>query len=288
MFLFSCVKEVHMNLNTGTPKLVVDGQIETNGFPFVMLTKSIGYFSVVDFTVLQNSFVHGAVVKVSDGIDTIQLKEYSVDTGLNGANKFSIYTIDTADAKSLSFRGVAERSYYLRIESEGKVYESSTKIPSVKPIDSMWFHKPKGQAPIAASMMMYVRYKDPDTLGNYGRYFTKENSAPFLPGYSSTFDDAIVNGQKFDSLHLLAGYNHERKRNIDSLGFFFMTDTVTLKWCAIDKSVFNFFRTFEFATSGVGNPFAAPTSVMTNIKGGGLGIWAGYGSFYITAIVPVE
>jgi hypothetical protein len=287
-FLFSCVKEVHINLNTGAPKLVVEGQIETGGFPFVLLTKSIGYFSTVDLSVLEKSFVHGAVVKVSDGIDTIQLKEYAVDTGANDTNKFYAYSIDTTDAKSLMFRGVAERVYYLRIESEGKVYEATTKIPNVKPIDTMWFRKPSGRAPIAASMIMYVRYKDPDTLGNYGRYFTKENHAPFLPGFNSTFDDEIINGQRLDSLHLFAGSNHESKRNIDSMGFFFMGDTVTLKWCATDKGVFNFFRTFEFATDGVGNPFAAPTSVMSNIKGGALGVWAGYGSSYTKAIVPVQ
>jgi len=133
-----------------------------------------------------------------------------------------------------------------------------------------------------------VRYKDPDSLGNYGRYFTKENHAPFWPGLNSTFDDAVVNGALFDSLHLFAGNNHQQSKNIDSIGFFFMSDTVTLKWCAIDKNVFNFFRTFEFATDGVGNPLASPTQVLSNIKGGALGVWAGYGSYYITSIVPVE
>jgi hypothetical protein len=63
LFYLSCEKEVDINLNTGEPKLVVDGQIETNNYPLVILTKSIGYFSKIDLSTLQNSFVHGAVVK---------------------------------------------------------------------------------------------------------------------------------------------------------------------------------------------------------------------------------
>lgn len=284
----SCEKEVNVNLSTGVPKLVVDGQIETNGYPFVVLTKSVGYFSKIDLSVIENSFVHGAVVKVSDGITTIQLKEYPLDTGLNGANKFYIYTVDTADASSLAFKGVSERTYTLTIEHEGKTYSSVTKIPEVKGLDSVWFRKPKGTPPIAASMLMFVKYSDPDTPGNYARYFTRRNSELFLPGSSSVFEDDIVNGITIDSLQIEAGYDRSKEPNRDSSGYFFMNDTVTLKWCAIDRGVYNFFNTLDYATGTVGNPFASPTSVTTNIKGGALGIWAGYGSWYVTKVVPVQ
>jgi len=285
-FFSSCEKEVHINLNTGAPKLVVDGQIETNGYPVVILTKSIGYFSKVDLSTLENSFVHGAIVKVSDGATEITLKEYSLDTGVNGTNRFYLYSIDTSDAASFSFKGVPEHYYSLTVTFEGKTYTSTTKIPNVRPIDSLWFRKPSGEPKVETAMLMFVKFTDPDTPGNYLRYFTKTNSQLFLAPINSVFDDQIVNGTTIDSLSLAAGYNRTKEPNLDSLGFFFKGDTVTLRWCAIDKSVYNFFQTFEYATGTVGNPFAAPTNVQTNIKGGALGIWAGYGSRYTTAIVP--
>ena len=34
-----------------------------------------------------------------------------------------------------------------------------------------------------------------------------------------------------------------------------------------------------------GNPFSAPTTVTTNIEGGGLGVWGGYGATYDTLIL---
>lgn len=286
LFYTSCEKEVDIKLNTGASKLVVDGQIETDGYPVVILTKSIGYFSKIDLTTLENNFAHGAVVKVSDGIQTVTLKEYSLDTGINNLNKFYLYSIDTSNVSNLSFKGIVEHQYTLTIDFEGKRYESTTKIPRVKPIDSMWFRQPTGDPKVPTSVMMFVKFSDPDTLGNYIRYFTRRNNQLFFPGLNSVYEDDIVNGTTIDSLNLAAGYNRSKEPNLDSLGLFFRGDTVTLRWCALDKAAFDFFRTFEYATGTVGNPFAAPVNVQSNIKGGALGVWAGYGSSYTTRVVP--
>ncbi|HTN45904.1 MAG TPA: DUF4249 family protein [Flavipsychrobacter sp.] len=276
---------MNINLSSGEPKLVIDGRIETDGYPFVVLTRSVGYFSRIDLTTLENTFVHNAVVTVSDGSKTIQLKEYSIDTGLVGT-KFSFYSIDTGDATSFNFKGKAETYYTLKIEAEGKTYNSITKIPTVGGIDSLWFRKPSENMNVPTAVMMYVRYSDPDTLGNYVRYFTKRNSEMFLVPFNSTFDDQIVNGTTIDSLSLVAGYNRSQEQpNFDSVGYFFRGDTVTLKWCSIDKPTFKFFSTFEFATGSVGNPFSSPVNVTSNIQGGALGVWAGYGVQLTTRII---
>lgn len=284
--LVSCEKEVKINLSSGASKLVVDGQIETNGYPFVVLTKSIGYFSKIDLITLQNSVVHGAVVKVSDGAKTIQLREYTIDTGVNGATTFSFYTIDTTDAAAFSFKGEPEKYYTLTIESEGKTYTSVTKIPAIKGVDSVWFKKPGGEIKVETAVLMYVKYRDPDTLGNYVRYFTKRNSELYLTSFNSTYDDQIINGTTLDSLILTAGFNRSQQEpNLDSIGYFFRGDTVTLKWCAIDKASFKFFSTLEFATGSIGNPFSSPVNVTSNIQGDGLGVWVGYGVQEVTKII---
>lgn len=273
-------------MKNGELKLVVDGQIETNGYPFVVLTKSIGYFSKVDFKTLQNTFVHNADITVTDGTTTIKLKEYAVDTGANGSSIFSFYSIDTSDATSLSFRGQAEKYYSIKIVADGKTYTSTTKIPSVKGVDSIWFSQPGKVENTPTAVVMYARYSDPDTLGNYVRYFTKRNSELFLTAFSSTFNDEIVNGTTLDSLMLTAGYNRTKEPNFDSLGFFFVGDTVSLKWSAIDKASYQFFSTLEYATGAVGNPFASPVNVTSNIQGNALGAWVGYGSQITTRVVP--
>lgn len=286
LFFFSCEKEVSINLDTGESKLVIEGQIENGGLPVVVITKSIGYFSRIDLATLENAFVHGAMVEVSDGSQTIKLREYALDTGIAGTIKFFLYTVDTADPNALSFRGVFEKEYKLRVQYDGKIYESVTKIPNVRPVDSVWFRKPSGEPKIETAMLMFVKFKDPDTPGNYLRYFTSRNNDLFLPSFNSVFEDDIVNSTTIDSLLLSAGYNRTKEPNFDSLGLFFRGDTVRLRWCAIDRGVYDFFRTYEYATGTVGNPFAAPVNVMSNIRGGALGVWAGYGSSYTTRIIP--
>src|SRR5690606_3153755 len=81
----SCEKEVDINLDTGEPKIVIEGGIENDLPPIVFITKSIGYFQAIDLATLQNSSVHNAEVYVSDGIKKVRLKEYAVDTGGFGA-----------------------------------------------------------------------------------------------------------------------------------------------------------------------------------------------------------
>lgn len=282
--LFSCEKEVHIKLNSGDPQLVVDGQIETNGYPLIVLTKSVGYFSTIDLTTLQNSFVHDAVITISDGSKSVQLREYTIDTGSVSGVKFSFYTIDSSDASAFLFKGEPEKYYSLKIESEGKTYTSVAKIPEVNGVDSIWFRKPD-DVKIEDAVLMYARYNDPDTLGNYVRYFTKRNREYFLTSFNSTFDDQIVNGTTIDSLTLPAGYDKSKEPNQDSIGFFFVGDTVTLKWCAIDKGTYTFYSTFEYATGSVGNPFSSPINVTSNIQGGALGVWAAYGVQLTTKIV---
>lgn len=284
----SCEKEVKINLSSSAAQLVVNGQIELDQPPFLVLTKSIGYFAKVDIATLQSSFVHDAVVKVSDGSQSITLREYSFDsTSGNQNGKFFFWTIDVDDPQSLQFRGEADKFYTLEITSEGKTYRSTTKIPNVKPPDSLVARAPRAQPPNApTAMQLSVIYSDPDTPGNALRFFTKRNSDPFYPAYGSVVDDQVFNGAVGAEYPISAGGLRTAGSFNDSTGYVFRGDTVTLRWCAIDRASYNFFSTYEFSIGTIGNPFSSPINVRSNIDNGALGIWVGYGAYYTTIVVP--
>ncbi|MCB0699279.1 MAG: DUF4249 domain-containing protein [Chitinophagales bacterium] len=287
-FLLSCEKEVDINLKTGDPKLVVEGGIENGYPPFVLLSTSIGYFQKIDLTTLENSAVHGAEVYVSDGIKTIRLKEYSLDTGFNGANKFYYYgvvdlrnpTIPPLDSLIL---GEFEKMYKLTVIYQGKTYESHTKIPTPTPLDSVITKVPDRPDIIPNSRTLEVFFKDPDTPGNCMRYYTQRNSEPLYPALNSVFNDEIINGKQFKTELPLAEPRSTTTR-FDSLGVCYVGDTVLFKWTAIDKNVYDFWNTYEYALGTLGSPFATPIQVKSNISNGALGIWAGYGAIYDTLI----
>ncbi|MFM8978263.1 MAG: hypothetical protein ACKOJE_09460, partial [Bacteroidota bacterium] len=77
--------------------------------------------------------------------------------------------------------------------------------------------------------------------------------------------------------------------SFEEFGLFQAGDTIDIKWASIDRTGFLFWRSLAQAAGGGGGPFGAQPTVTTNLKalrGGALGLWAGYGSVHYRHIVP--
>ena len=280
MLFCGCEKNISFNLKEAPSVLVVDAQIENNVYPTVILTRSFGFFDMISPQLLSNAFVHNADVEVSNGTQNQRLKEYAFPLG--GSYTGYIYTIDTANPVN-TFKGEFNKQYQLTITDSGMQYHAVTTIPLLtKHPDSVWFIHVPLYADSNARVMM-IKTTDPRGLGNYIRYFTKRNTGPFLPGENSVFDDAIVDGTTY-SIEVGQGIDRNNKPKADS-NYFYKGDTVTLKFCDIDKGTFTFWNTWEFAQQSIGNPFAQPNKVISNIDNGALGVFSGYAAWYKTAIV---
>jgi hypothetical protein len=133
-------------------------------------------------------------------------------------------------------------------------------------------------------VIVMVRAMDPKGYGDYVRYFSKKNNEAFLPGINSVFDDLFVDGTTYE-LQVEPGWNRNQEREEDDV-FFSKGDTVTFKLSNIDKATYDFWRTMEYSYASVGNPFATPVKVMSNISNGALGYFGGYASQYHTLIIP--
>jgi len=143
---------------------------------------------------------------------------------------------------------------------------------------------------------IWLYLKDPDTLGNYYRAFTKVlgKDSVFLHPYPSVSDDRFFNGQKAE-YQLYRGRNPLEDNNynpqgLDSAGvarWYFRTgETVIVKITQIDNLHYRFWYSMEQQFMTDGNPFATPTSLKTNIEGGAIGVWGGYGVFIDTLKIP--
>lgn len=286
LFIFSsCEKTIQLNVNNQPAKLVVDASIESNNTPVVALSSSLNYFSSITKQELSGSFVHNAVVTLSDGSITSTLKEYSY-TDTSGYT-FYYYSVDSANPSNIII-GEFGRQYNLNITTaDGSKYSASTTIPLLtKKCDSLWWQK----APLAVDTTlctMFGKFADPQGLGNYIRYFTKTNSERFLPGLNSVFDDQVVDGKTY-SVQFDIGWdkNSTEKVSSDNYGLARRGDTVTLKFCNIDKASYTFWNTWEFSYQSYGNPFSSPVKVIGNITNGALGAFSGYAAQYQTIIIP--
>ncbi len=277
--LMACEKTVQLEPEVQAPKLVVEAQIESGQAPYVVLSTSLNYFSTIDPATLNNTYVNGAKITVNDGSRTVLLKEYNVP--LTGGYTFYYYSIDPANA----MYGEQGKTYRLRIETGGQVYQSQTQIPVLaKKIDSLWWKKAPFNTDTNKVVLM-SRVTDPPGFGNYIRYFTKTNRDDFFPGMNSVFDDQIIDGKTYD-VQIDQGVTKNEKVKFEDYGYFKRGDTVIVKMCNIDKASFDFWKTWEFAWQSLGNPFSTPGKVIGNIDNQALGSFCGYAVQYKSLIIP--
>lgn len=279
--LVSCEREVQFTLDSTEPKLVVEGTIENGQPPVIYLSRSLAYFNTISPDSLAASFVHDAEVWVSNGSRTHKLKEYAVP--VQGGYTAYYFSNDTASA-STSFTGELNKNYTLRIVWQGKEYTSFTHIPNItRRIDSLyWKPAPAGNIPYKVALML--KATDPPGLGDYVRYFTRQNSDPFYPGLNSVYDDQVIDGTTYE-IQVERGILRDGTAG-EAYSFFDRGDTVTLKLCNINKATYDFWRTMEYSYASIGNPFANPTKVLSNISGNALGYFGGYAAQYRTIIIP--
>jgi hypothetical protein len=296
LIVFSCEKKIDIELPNSERKLVEEGSIETGEPPFIILTKTEGYFAPIDVNSLKNSFVHNAIISVSNGVNEVQLTEICTDqldssllpvvaeligVSLADVINFGFCIYSTFDE---SIFGEEGRTYALTINVEGETLTSTTTIPVPIVMDSYWY---KDQPGFSNYGYLWFKLNDPQPLGSAYRMYTQRlgKDDRFLPANGSVFDDKFFNGLVFEAF-LWRG--HELGTNEpDDFGetrlYFKQGDTIAIKFCTIDQPHFQFLNTFEIAAFNNGNPFAAPAAVKTNIEGG-LGIWGGYGVRYDTIV----
>jgi len=290
--LISCEKDITVDLPKAEKKIVIEGAIEQGQYPWVVITRNSPYFEPLNFNFdsasivnllfhrdssLLNIIVLNAVVTVTDGIivDTLRL------------------TIDPNQLPYFKYRGSqiigqAGKTYSLKVIADGKTFTASTSIPNPVSLDSIKF---KLEPTLDSLGTLWFYFKDPDVLGNCYRYFTKTigKDSVFVHPASSVADDKLYNG-KYVEYNAFRGRNpinsqeqNDDYHNKDNPGWAFkIGETVIFKFCSLDYQYYKFLYSVEAQMYSDGNPFSSPSSVITNIEGGALGAWGGYGVYVDT------
>ena len=274
IFVFTaCEKQITIDLPNEPSKLVVEGWIENNKCPVVILTKSSPYFSPIDLAALLSSLVKSAVVTVSDGSITESLT--GVDTSYFPTYMYIGKTI----------KGEVGKTYTLNITAEGKSYSSVTTIQNLATFDTVWFKLNPNNDTIGN---IYASATDDGSVYNYYRAYTKilNVDADFIPIYGSVWDDKFFNGQSLTTQLYHGSASNivpPTEHNTRGLGYR-VGDSVVTKLCTLDYESYMFWKAAESEIFSGGNPFSSTTSVPTNIMGGALGSWTGYGATYDTVV----
>jgi hypothetical protein len=280
--LVSCESEIEINLPAPETLVVIDGIIENGEYAKVVVTKSAPYFDTINVATLAQIFIPDAVVILSDGTLTDTLTPHLDLT------QFPPYFFQ---GNNPALKGQEWKRYYLTVYALGDTLTATTTIPGAVPIDSL------GWAPFGSNDslgMGLIYFKEPDTLGNFYYLLCKKPSWQSFVSVDGQdlSNDYVVNGQYISFTFFKPAQSQEwfsvatnDSSAAEVAELFSRGDTITTKLCSIDKTSFDFLRTYEDAAYSFGNPFSAPTFVQSNIQGG-LGGFVGYGVSYSTYIVP--
>lgn len=311
LLLVSCTTVITVDIPDPEDAIVVEGSIENGEPPYVLLTRNSAFFGGIDLNDIESYFVRDAQIKItSNKGEMVVLTEFCLNEGLlnlltdeekrelasslgydlndsTDVPNVCIYTIPNIidylnDPNAPVFKGKLNTRYDLEVIVEDKTLTSTTLIPNLNEIVSLSYraHSDPSRDSLVS---VYLELDDPDTAGNFIRYWTQRNDDDmYAPVGGSVFDDLLFNGQQF-SFPVERGQDPEDDIDLDTYSYFWRGDTVVIKLASIDNPHYDFWLTIE--NDNGDSPFSAPTKIRSNIEGG-LGIWGGYAADYDTIIIP--
>lgn len=307
--IVGCEKEITVGLPSVDARVVVEGTIEQDQPPIVLLSSSQGYFEPTDLSSLENFYLGGATVVCSNGEVTDTLDEICTSTlppelldqvaDILGFPSELLAEIDICAytaLTNLSLWGEAGKTYSLNISYEEHELSTQTKINDLVSLDSTWFEIAGNSDSLG---FLHAMITDPDTIGNAYRWYAQrintypewsenageiKDARPIAP-IGSVTDDEFFNGLSFEFAYY-RGTEANMLREDDlneEAGFYKVGDTVAVRGCTIDYDAFLFITALETQTANQGSPFAVPGNLPSNVDGG-LGAFIGYGVFNDTII----
>ncbi len=245
------------------PQLVVEGWIESGGYPHVIVTTTIPVSEErKNIDQISDYIVRWAKVTVSDGEREVVL------SGFADKSVTPPYIYRTTEMK-----GEVGKTYTLKVEYEDFVATATTTIPEIVPIKDIKLNKVKDSD---EQYTMTLSFDDPAPKGNYYKVFSAPtpNSRQFLSSYLSVLSDEVLGGHV--DVEVYPGHTTLDMENFDL--FFKKHDAVSVRLCSIDEASYHFWRDFSDIQS-FGRNYLLPYSkgIRTNMVGA-YGYWCGYGS----------
>ncbi len=269
--LVSCSKEIEIEQPLYESKVVVDGSISNDDYANIILTRSSPFLTEYDSASIRNTFLNYAKV-----------------TLYSSKGETEILTLFRRDEffppfvyRSVDIKGEVGVTYDLEIEVNDKIIRASTKIPKIPEVSKVEI------IPVTDTTMNFKAFiKDDQELLNY--YYTQikiknvdrnfhSSAFPLFNDYNNNgkvIETSIFRSEEPDPLNLNA---NDTTRNLPRYEFY-RTDTVFLRFSAIDKNSYNVLYDIYLDQVNSANPFSfVNKNTSTNIIGG-IGRWTGMGS----------
>lgn len=258
--------------DAGDSPLVIEGWIEDGAAPVVMVTHAVDLLAGVDD--FDGCVEKWARVSVDDGDGPVLLNA-KIDH-----NYFPplIYT-------SSRIKGVAGKTYVLKVETEDKTVTAVTEIPKATRLKKFITTRCEGTDSLySLSALVNV---DPEQEGYY-KFLVKVNSgetryySSFLGTFMASDYDPEEGWQVQRGIHDTAAGNTFTPH-------YHVGDTVAVKFCTMERQGYDYWTAYENVVSFGNNLlFPAHKECRGNISEGGRGYWLGYGVSYGRIVIKPQ
>ena len=251
-----CEKVIDIDLNSSSPKVIIEGNLTDQQGPcVVLLSRSVNFDE-------QNIFpkISGARVELSDNIGHAELLTEE-EPGKYVTSSFP--------------RGIPGNVYRLSVTIEGTVYTSVSTMPFPVAIEKL-SNKFLSVANRTVKLVE-ASFPDPGGIPNYYRFVEAVNEKE-IPMVFVT-DDRLRDGKIID-------YTLRTQEN-DNLDIELKSgDSVSVVLECIDKGVYDYFRTLASISSRGPDEAASPANPISNISGGALGYFCAKSISHMSIVIP--
>ena len=242
--------------------IAVDGWIEEGDVPYIILTQTIPFFSVLDSMAIDDMIIRWAKVSVSNGEFT------EILTGRIDTNYFPPFIY-----RGTYMLGEAGKTYTLKIEYSGKVWEATTTIPQSVDLESIVAKVLPDNDTLKSIEATFI---DPVEEKNFYRFSTKvwNEDKRYIGSLMGNLDDNLFNGKQMTTV-VYQGLDMSQKQKLNP--YFHVNDTVQVKFTTTTEFGFNYWTTYENELINSQNPFLPANKNLPSNITNGKGIWCGYG-----------
>lgn len=233
-----CERVVGIEVDTGPERLVVEARLEAvNGAPSgrqsIRLTTTAPYFSNAPAP-----GARGAVVQVRDDQGrAVRFAESSTP---------GTYVTDSLVA-------AVGRTYTLRIEWRGDVYESTDRLDAVANIDSLYFIARPRRDAAKEGVRATIDLRDPPVVANY--YLWDQ----FVDGVRQIAPDSLFRARIAASDEFFQGRRLRQFQPFDGVRVR-SGQEVLIRQYSISETVWRYYDALNQQTNGDGSPFSTPPS----------------------------
>lgn len=252
----SCEKEIDLELENESGKIVIEGNITDKVGPYIVkVTKSVAFTDENQYPAIAN-----AQVVLSDNAGHSEILQY-----IGGGN----YQAST-------FTGQPGRTYTLTVKAEGKEYVAQSTMP--EPVAFEGLQQDSFAVAGETSYTLLPVFTDPPALGNRYLFSFTVNNNP--KKFFSEFSDNVNNGLP-NQRPLLLPNDDSDPGDIKVVP----GDIIYVEMQCIDEKVYTFYSALlQLSGSGPGGGIT-PANPPSNISNGALGYFSAHTSEKLSAVI---